>query len=113
MRQYTLVFMEQRIGLQRPTPIDGESGVACFRAGDDDAALEYITLHLLERLKQCARADLSSLRIIEDSSSDTGHRLVDDTHANPRYQDVYVKYDAVTGRAQADWESTRTAFVTY
>ena len=39
MRQYTLVFMEQRIGVPQPTPVAGREGVATFNAADDDAAL--------------------------------------------------------------------------
>ena len=59
-------------------------------------------------MKHCARADLSSVLVVPDARAGSGYRLVDDTHANPRFQEVYVKYDAVTQRAQADWESTRT-----
>ena len=111
MRQYSVVFMEQGLGAQRLTAVPGAAGADTFQAADDEAALAYITEHLLDRLKQCARADMSSLRIVEESSTVSGYRLVDDTHASPQFQDVYVKYDAVTQRAQADWESTRTVIL--
>jgi hypothetical protein len=111
MRQYTLVFMEPRIGVAQLTPIEGEAGVASFAAMDDEAALAYITQHLIERLKNCACAELSSLRIMTDPAASAGSRLVDDSHANPHFQDTYVKYNAVTKAADLDFESTRTALI--
>lgn len=110
MRHYTLVFLEQRIGASGLRPMEGKPGVASFSADDDDAALAHITLHLLERLKGCARGELSSMRIAPDPEGD-GVRLVDDTHANPRFQDTYVKYNPVTNAVDVDWDSTRTALI--
>ncbi len=111
MRQYTLVFMEQRIGAPRPTPVDGHRGVATFDAPDDDAALAYITEHLLERLKNSVRADLSSLNMVSDAAASGGMRLVDDTHANPQFQDTYVRFNPAPQTVEVDWESTRTALL--
>jgi hypothetical protein len=111
MRQYTLMFMEQRIGVAQLTPIDGEVGVASFAVVDDEAALGYITEHLIERIKNCARAELSSMRIVTDSAASGGTRLVDDSHANPQFQDTFVKYNAVTKAIDVDFESTRTALI--
>ncbi len=111
MRQ-SVVFMEQRIGDSRLAPMTGEHGPASFQAEDEDAALAYIEEHLVQQLKTCARAELSSLRIVADSTSPTGTRLVDDTHANPNFQDIYLKYNPVTKVAEVDWDSTRTLFGT-
>lgn len=111
MRQYTLVFMEQRIGAPRPTPIPGPPGVAMFAAADEDAALDYIREHFVERVKACVRADLSSLKIVTDPAASGGKRLVDDTHASPQFQDTYVRFDPATKTVEVDWESTRTALI--
>jgi hypothetical protein len=111
MRQYTLVFMEQRIGTARLTSIEGEPGVASFAAVDDEAAHAYIAEHLIERLKSCPRAELSSMRIVTDPAAHSGTRLVDDSHANPYFQDTYVTYNAVTKAVDVDFESTRTALI--
>jgi hypothetical protein len=108
MRQYTLVFMEQRIGASQLVPMTGEHGPASFKAEDEDAALAYIEENLIQQLKTCVRAELSSLRIMTDPNSATGTRLIDDTHANPNFQDVYVKYDPSTKAVEVDWDSTRT-----
>jgi len=110
MRQYTVVFMEQRIGSSQLMPMAGEHGTVSFRAEDEDAALAYIEKHLLQPLKTCARAELSSLRIVADPTSPSGTRLIDDTHANPNFQDIYLKYNPVTKAAEVDWDSTRTLF---
>lgn len=111
MRQYTLVFMEQRIGAAWLTPIQGKAGCASFSAMDDEAALAHITEHLVARLKNCVRAELSSLRILADTTASGGTRLVDDSHANPHFQDSYVKYNAVTKTVDVDFESTQTALI--
>jgi len=111
MRQYTLVFMEQRIGAPRPTPVPGHAGVAMFTAEDEEAALEYIKENLIERVKDCIRADLSSLKIVPDPAANGGTRLVDDTHASPQFQDTYVRFNAATKTIEADWESTRTTLI--
>ncbi len=108
MRQYTVVFMEQRMGGSRLVPMTGECGPASFQAEDEDAALAYIEEHLIPQLKASVRAELSSLRIMTDPNSPTGTRLIDDTHANPNVQDVYVKYDPATQAVEVDWDSTRT-----
>jgi len=108
MRQYTVVFMEQPIGAPRLMPMTGEHGAASFPAEDEDAALAYLEEHFIQQLKTCVRAELSSLRIVTDPTSPTGTRLIDDTHANPNVQDVYVKYDPMTQAVQVDWDSTRT-----
>jgi hypothetical protein len=110
MRQYTVVFMEQRIGSSQLLPMTGEHGSVSFPAEDEEAALAYIEEHLLQPLKTCARAELSSLRIMADPTSPTGTRLIDDTHANPNFQDIYLKYNPVTKAAEVDWDSTRTLF---
>ncbi len=99
------------MGVARLTPIEGEGGVASFAAADDDAALAYITKHLIERLERCARAELSSMRILADPNASTGTRLVDDSHSNPHFQDTYVKYNALTKAVEVDFESTRTALI--
>ena len=111
MRQYTLVFMEQRIGAPQPTPVGGHQGFATFNAADDDAALAYITEHLVGRLKNSTRADLSSLKIVEDAAASGGTRLVDDTHANPQFQETYVRFNPATQSVEVDWESTRTSLL--
>jgi hypothetical protein len=112
MRQYTVVFMEQRIGVARLRPMEGEQGVASFEAADEEAALAHISAHFLDRMKLCVRAELSSLRIEQDPRAPGGVRWVDDTHANPRFQETYVKYNPVTQAVEADWDSTRTALLT-
>ena len=104
--------MEQRIGVARLRPMEGEQGVASFEAADEEAALEHIGTHFLDRMKQCVRAELSSLRIEQDPRALGGVRWVDDTHANPRFQDTYVKYNTITQAVEADWDSTRTALLT-
>jgi len=108
MRQYTLVFMEQRIGMARLTPINGEAGSATFPALDEESAIFYIQQHLIDRLKNCVRGDLSSMRIVRDPTASNGIRLVDDSHANPNYQDIYVRYNPVSKAVDVDWDSTRT-----
>lgn len=110
MRQYTVVFMEHRIGTSQLMPMTGEHGTVSFTAEDEDAALVHIEEHLLQPLKSCARAELSSLRIVADPTSPSGTRLIDDTHANPNFQDIYLKYNPVTKAAEVDWDSTRTLF---
>jgi len=112
MRQYTVVFMEQRMGVSQLLPMTGAHGTVSFPAEDEDAALAYIEEHLRQPLETCARAELSSLRIVADPTSPTGTRLVDDTHANPNFQDIYLKYNPVTKAAEVDWDSTRTLFGT-
>ena len=111
MRQYSLVFMEQRLGAKRLSPLGGAQGVASFAARDDEAALAHISEHFVERLKSCARAELSSLLIVQDAGGTAAPRLVDDTHANPQFQDTYVKYDPVAKVVEFDWESTRTVMI--
>ena len=108
MRRYTLVFMEQRMGVSRLTPMEGESGSASFAAMDDEEALAFINDQLLERLRQCARGELSSLRMVPDPGAPGGVRLVDDTHANPHFQDSYVRYNGRLNAAELDFDSTRT-----
>jgi hypothetical protein len=111
MRQYTVVFMEQRIGVPGLRPLEGDQGVATFMALDDERALAHIGAHLLERLRSCARAELSSMHIMKDPTANGGQRLVDDTHANPRFQDTYVKYNVATKAVEVDWDSTRTILI--
>jgi len=100
--------MEQRIGIRQLTALEGSGGLASFIAENDEAALAHITQHFVERLKPCARAELSSMQMVRDETADSGFRLIDDTHANPQFQETYVKYNAVTGVVECDWESTRT-----
>jgi hypothetical protein len=109
MRQYTLVFMEPRIGIAELQPVEGDAGVVHFVAQTDDAAVDYVAEHFVERLKNCARAELSSLRIMTDPAANNGSRLVDDSLANPHFQDTYLKYNSQTKSVEVDFESTRTA----
>jgi len=105
------MFMELELGSTRLTTVEGPDGMASFTASDDDAALAFVAAHLLERLKHCARAELSSMQIVPDPTSASGTRLVDDSHANPYAQESYLKYDAATNTVEVDWESTRTALL--
>jgi len=111
MRQYTLMFMEHPLGAARLSRVDGPDGIASFAAVDDEAALVYVAAHLLERLKRCVRAELSSMQIVADAASASGIRLIDDSHSNPYAQESYLKYDAAANTVEVDWESTRTALL--
>ncbi len=111
MRQYTLVFMEQRMGASRPSRIEGEQGAAFFTAEDDEAALAVIAERYTGRLADCVRAELSSMYIMTDPTARDGVRLVDDYHALPYSQTLYVTYDAVTQTVECDWDSTRTGLL--
>jgi hypothetical protein len=110
MRKYTLVFMEQKIGVPRLTPIPGPSGEESFESADDDIALAHVRGQFAERVQNCVRAELSSMAIVADASGG-GTRLVDDSLANPHFQETYIRYDARTGRLEVDFVSTVTGFI--
>jgi hypothetical protein len=111
MRRYTLIFMEQRMGVARLTPVEGEDGSVSFTAPDDEAALAHINQQFIGPLQRCVRGELSSLRMVPDSKAAGGTRFVDDSHANPHFQDSYVKYNHATKLAELDFDSTRTALM--
>jgi hypothetical protein len=112
MRQYTVVFMEQRMGSKQLTPVEGEGGTVVFAAYDEEAALAHVNAQLLPQMKACARAELSSMSIVEDGKGSGGFRLVDDSHVNPHFQDSYVKYNPVSKTVELDFDSTRTTLLT-
>jgi hypothetical protein len=103
--------MEQTIGPPRLSQIPGEDGIASFDAVDDDAALAYLADRLTRQLRTCVRAELSSMAIVPDTASSGGTRVVDDSHENPYFQEMYVKYDARTKKIEVDFESTQTALL--
>src|SRR5580658_8444432 len=107
MRKYSLVFMEQKIGVPRLTPIPGPEGEESFEAADDEAALAHACEHFRAQVKNCVRAELSSMAIVPDASG-SGARLVDDSLENPHFQETYIHYDARTQRLEADFISTAT-----
>jgi hypothetical protein len=109
VRQYTVVFMEQVIGVPRLTPLDGDAGIATFAAADDESAVAHIAAHFIDRLKASVRAELSSMHLESDPSVSEGTRLVDDSHSNPHFQDTYVKYNPATKSVDVDFDATRTA----
>jgi hypothetical protein len=111
VRKYTVLFMEQTIGPAHLSQIPGDEGIASFDAADDDAALAYLTDHLTGQLRNCVRAELSSMAIVPDTTSSGGTRVVDDSHENPYFQEMYVKYDARTKNIDVDFESTQTALL--
>ncbi len=110
MRKYTLVFMEQKIGTPRLTPIPGPGGEESFEAADDDAALAYVSGRFTERVQHCVRAELSSMAMVADAPG-RGTRLVDDSLENPHFQETYIRYDARTGQLQVDFVSTATGLL--
>lgn len=110
MRQYTLVFMEQRMGASQWTPMVGEEGMVSFQAEDDEGALDHIEEHYIERLKQSMRAEFSSMNLVPDPKG-TGMRLVDDSHANPNFMDTRIRYNPITRGIDVDFESTQTAVI--
>lgn len=111
MRRYSLVFMEQRVGTLQLRPKQGGDATVSFAAEDDDAALSHVGEHHVEQLKACVRAELSSLLIVPSPTSRDGIRLVDDTHANPHFQDSYLRYNPATRSVEVDWDSTRTTLI--
>jgi len=110
MRQYSLVFMEQRIGVPRLTSIPGPEGEKCFEAADDDVALAYACEHFQAQIKNCVRAELSSMAMVRDPSG-SGARLVDDSLENPHFQEAYIRYDARSQRIEVDFVSTVTGIL--
>jgi hypothetical protein len=110
MRKYNLVFMEQKIGVPRLTPILGPEGEKSFEAADDEAALAHACEHFQAQVKNCVRAELSSLAIVRNSSG-SGTRLVDDSLENPHFQEAYIRYDARTHRLEIDFVSTATGML--
>jgi hypothetical protein len=111
MRHYTLVFMEQRIGIAHLSPVEGDFGRTSFAALDDEAALVHINEHWLDALRLCVRAELSSMRIASGGQAGSDLKLLDDSHSNPNVQDSYVIYNTTTKTADIDFESTRTALL--
>ena len=110
MRRYSLVFMEQTLGVSRLTPIPGPLGEVSFDAEDDDAAYAHVREHYLERVKNCVRAELSSMAIVRDSSR-SGSRLIDDSLENPHFQEAYIRYDARAQQLEIDFVSTATGML--
>ena len=112
MRKYSLVFMEQTLGVSRLTPIPGPEGEVSFDAEDDEAAYVHVREHFLERVQKCVRAELSSMAIVQDSSR-SGSRLIDDSLANPHFQEAYIRYDARTKQLEIDFVSTATGMLPF
>lgn len=110
MRKYSLVFMEQKIGVSRLTPIAGPEGERIFDAPDDENALAHACEHFYSQIKNCVRAELSSKAMIPDSSG-SGTRLVDDSLENPHFHEAYIHYDARADRLQVDFVSTSTGML--
>jgi hypothetical protein len=106
LRKYTLVFMEQKIGVPRLTPIPGIEGEVSFEAADDDDALAHVREQFAQRLQNCARGELSSMAIARGALGAT--RLVDDSLENPHFQEAYIRYDARTKQLEVDFVSTTT-----
>jgi hypothetical protein len=110
MRKYTLLFMEQKIGVPHLTPIPAPEGEACFEAADDDEALAIVRERFTQRVQGCARAELSSMAIVADASG-RGTRLVDDSLENPYFQETYIRYDPHTRQLEIDFVSTATGLI--
>jgi hypothetical protein len=110
MRKYSLVFLEQKIGVPRLTPIPGPEGEKSFEAPDDEAALAHACEHFQAQVKNCVRAELSSMAIVPDSSG-SAIRLVDDSLQNPHFQEAYIRYDARAQRLEVDFVSTATGML--
>ncbi len=110
MRKYTLVFMEQKIGVPRLTPMPGPEGEVSFEAVDDDAAQAYVCEHFAQQLQNCVRAELSSMAIVRDASGSKS-RLIDDSLDNPHFQECYIRYDARAKRLEVDFVSTSTCML--
>jgi hypothetical protein len=110
MRKYTLVFMEQKIGVPRLTPIAGPGGEVSFDAVDDDAAQSYVREHCVQQLQECVRAELSSMAIVRNASGQTD-RLIDDSLDNPHFQEAYIRYDVRTKQLEVDFVSTATGLL--
>ena len=109
MRKYTLVFMEQNIGVPRLTPIPGPEGDASFEAADDDDAQAHVRKHFMQRLQKCVRGELSSMAIVRDASG--AARLIDDSLQNPHFQEAYIRYDARSKQLEVDFVSTATTLL--
>jgi hypothetical protein len=101
--------MEQTIGGRRLTPMAGPGGEESFEAADDDAALAYVSARFAPRVKDCVRAELSSMAIVADAAG--GTRLVDDALENPHFQETYIRYDARTRQLEVDFVSTVTGLI--
>jgi hypothetical protein len=109
MRKYTLIFMEQRIGVPRLTPIPRPEGEVSFDAVDDDVAQAYVGEHFMPQLQSCVRAELSSMAIVRDASGSS--RLIDDSLANPHFQETYIRYDGRSKQLEIDFVSTTTGLL--
>jgi len=108
MRKYTLVFMEQKIGVPRLTPIAGAEGEVSFDAADDDDAQAYVREHCTQRLQNCVRGELSSMAVVRDGS---GTRFIDDSLENPHFHEAYIRFDARTKQLEVDFVSTATVML--
>jgi hypothetical protein len=106
LRKYTLVFMEQKIGVPRLTPIPGPKGEVSFEAADDDDAQAHVRKHFVQRLQECVRGELTSMAVVLDVSG--AARLVDDALENPHFQESYIRYDGRTRQIEVDFVSTAT-----
>lgn len=109
MRKYTLVFMEQRIGIPRLTPVPGPEGEVSFEAAEDDDAIAHVRQHFAQRLQSCVRGELSSMALVRDASG--AERLLDDSLENPHFQETYIRYDARTKQLEVDFVSTATSLL--
>jgi hypothetical protein len=109
LRKYTLVFMEQNIGVPRLTPIAGPEGDVSFEAADDDDAQAHVHKHFMQRLQKCVRGELSSMAIVHDPSG--AARLIDDSLENPHFQEAYIRYDARSKQLEVDFVSTTTSLL--
>jgi|HubBroStandDraft_3_1064219.scaffolds.fasta_scaffold389772_1 hypothetical protein len=111
MRKYIIVFMEQTIGVKRLTQIPGPEGEAWFESRDDDDALAYVSAHFLPQVRNCVRAELTSMAIVPSTAGEPP-RLVDDSLKNPHFHEFYIKYNPRTKLLEVDFESTVTGLVT-
>jgi hypothetical protein len=109
LRNYTLLFMEQKIGIPRLTPVPGPEGEVSFEAADDDNAMAHVLEHFAQRLQNCVRGELTSMAIVRDASGAT--RLIDDSLENPHFQETYIRYDAHTKQLEVDFVSTATSLL--
>jgi hypothetical protein len=110
MRRYIIVFMEQTIGVKRLTQIPGDEGEAWFECRDDDEALAYVSAHFFQRVRSCARAELTSMAIVP-SPAGAGARLVDDSLENPHFHEFYIRHNSRTKLLEVDFESTVTGLI--
>ncbi len=111
MRRYNIVFLEHKIGAVPLGQLDGADGMAFFAAEDDEAALAHVERHLTRQMAQCVKAELSSMALVADHTAGGGTRLVDDSLANPHFQEMRLHYDLNSKKIEVDFESTRTTIL--